>query len=200
MSALDTLKVNIKLTTKARFHAHKRLRAHGWFSQWTLAALAVGQIVISLLPPLDIELRFTDDYMAFGSVFFGTLVLAYSLLLGISDFNSRSVLFHECGLELNRLYQEFFYGEAGNKSIDELINRYNDILGKYENHAEVDHVFSVRKHLQEGRRKTAKTGVKPVFSFSYLLLYVRQYSYNILQFSHYIVSVLVMAIWIFFAI
>lgn len=54
MSTYEYLHKRVSVTSKARYEASKRLRAHNWFSQWTLAFLAVGQIFLSLLITLEL--------------------------------------------------------------------------------------------------------------------------------------------------
>lgn len=98
----------VEITGKARYYASRRLSIHQSMSQWTLTALALGQIVISLTPALSLQINWTEKYLAFGSIFFSVLILAYTLLLGMGAYGPRAVKIHNCGLELGRLARELY--------------------------------------------------------------------------------------------
>lgn len=129
-----------------------RLALHSWASQWTLALLAVGQIVIGLVTALNLEsTRFGSFYINFAAIFFSVLVLTYSLLLGMSNFSVRAERFHACALKLGKLslfikqYQN--NGEVCTKKMEDFIHRYNRRLAISENHSQAD-------YLRMGWRKT----------------------------------------------
>lgn len=197
------LQRKMSITSDARFHAARRLRNHGWFSQWTLASLAVGQVVISLLAALDFELAYSKSYLAFGSVFFGILVLAYSLLLGMSDFGSRAALFLECGLELSRLKHNFSSeSSAAGSPIKEHIRLYHDILGKYENHAEIDYLFARTQFLYSASKLKALPEGRERYKFflKKRISLARLYLWHLMHVSHYLGSVALVVYWIYYGI
>jgi hypothetical protein len=188
---LDLLR-RTQITSKARYHSARRLSLHGWYSQWTLALLAVGQLVISLIPALKLKSSFSEAYLNFGGIFFGVLVLAYSLLLGMGNFPARSQKMHECGLEMGRLARQLTLWTDGKNATDEQYDKaakeYYDTLSKYENHTNIDFLvasfdFYERKNIAE---KFYKDGVIKFW--------------HILQFSHYFVSIFLVSFWIYFAI
>lgn len=72
-----------EITCGARYTAARRMEQQGWAAQWTLALLAIGQIIITLIPTLKLRSNFGEAYVGFASVLFAVLVLAYSLLLGM---------------------------------------------------------------------------------------------------------------------
>jgi len=105
--SLNELLRRADITSRARYNASRRLESLGWTSQWTLALLAIGQIVISLISVLKLPMMFSQTYVDFMGLFFGVLVLAYSLLLGMANFNARSTRLHHCGMELGVLHEIF---------------------------------------------------------------------------------------------
>lgn len=147
MTAVDEAMIELhrraEITSKVRYEAARRLMAHNLFSQWTLAVLAVGQIAISVIDALDLPLNYSDRYLAFGGIFFGVLVLAYSLLLGMSNYSARSVQLHKCGLELGELARDLYLisklNGADRQNYEDYAKKYYVILGQYENHEEIDY-------------------------------------------------------------
>jgi hypothetical protein len=97
--ALKELARRTEITCKARYHAARRLNSHNWFSQWTLSLLAVGQIALSVAEAIGLPIQVGPKWFSLGSIFFSVLILAYSLLLGMSNFSARAVKIHDCGLE-----------------------------------------------------------------------------------------------------
>jgi hypothetical protein len=167
--------------------------------------LAVGQIVISLFAALNLPSNFSPAYLSFGSVFFGTLVLAYSLLLGMSDFSSRAVKLHACGLELGRLARQL-YELVEKNAVDEplykeISTEYYNILDKYENHTRADGLVARYEYYRPkmvgidlfSRAWIGKSWDLATKLVEFALL-------HLLQFSHYVISVALISFWIFSAI
>lgn len=210
--AIVELHRRAELTSKVRYDAARRLMNHNLFSQWTLAVLAVGQIMISVMDALDLPSNYSDDYLAFGSIFFGVLVLAYSLLLGMANYSARSVKLHKCGLDLGELARELYMkstqtGAMGYSYI-EYAKRYYVIRGQYENHEEID--YARTKHLMKQGKKSDRTAetttdkasdkvLFKTYGINYLrgiLLLIRYYT----GFAHYFVTVILMSGWLWLAI
>jgi SMODS and SLOG-associating 2TM effector domain family 5 len=171
------------ITGHARYHASRRLGLHHIFSQWTLAFLVVGQIVIELITALGLRTNFSEQYISFGKVFFGALVLSYSLLLGMGDYAARAVKFHECGLALGRIRRRLYPLVATPGTADEyreLSEAYYDALDKYDNHAQPDYLWA-RGHY-----------------YSSWKAWLESLALQLLQFSHYIISFLLISLWIYF--
>lgn len=194
--SIDELCRRTELTCKARYHAARRLNIHGIFSQWTLAFLAIGQIVITLVPSLGIKTTLPSQYINFMEIFFGILVLAYSLLLGMGNHVARSIQLHQCGLELGELARRLHRLSRSNIT-DPLIydqqNRYYySALEKCENHTRADYLVARLEHYQSEEPFRLFAG----------RWYIRQkyrlemYCWHFLQFTHYIVSVGLIAAWI----
>ena len=93
----------VKLTSKARYNASRRLTLKNMLSQWTLALLSVALILISLVSASKLRIGFDQGYVDIMQIVFAVLILAYSLLLATGDYSARSVKIHRCGMELGRL-------------------------------------------------------------------------------------------------
>jgi hypothetical protein len=192
-----------EITCGARYTAARRMDLHGWAAQWTLAFLAVGQIIITLVPALKLHQNFTDAYIAFASVLFAVLVLAYSLLLGMANYSARAVKMHGCGLELGRLARHLvFLIQRGNVTpleYEECAKNYYDILDKHENHTYLDYLVAHHQYYDSVASNL------PLFSSSWWrkrvhVAWVRVgiWSLKALQFSHYVLSLGLMYSWILY--
>lgn len=205
IASIAELLRRVDITCKARYHAARRLSSHGWFSQWTLALLAVGQIVISLVTALGLHTNFKPAYVTFASVFFGVLVLAYSLLLGMANFSARAVKFHECGLQLGRLARKLVYlrdtGSLIQSEYDECAKVYYDTLEKHENHTRTDYLTAHHEYY-DGKIDELEVFSRAWFIKRTHLLGVRLkiYLFHILQYIHYIASIILIYGWIYFMI
>lgn len=135
----------VKLTSKARYNASRRLNLKNNLSQWTLALLSVSLILISLVSASNFEIKFGEKYVDIMQIIFAVLVLTYSLLLATGDYSARSVKIHRCGMELGRLARKIKPYEGSddeNGKYDEFANDYYNCLEKYENHQNVDYLVS----------------------------------------------------------
>lgn len=200
MTAVDEAMIELhrraEITSKVRYEAARRLMAHNLFSQWTLAVLAVGQIAISVIDALDLPLNYSDRYLAFGGIFFGVLVLAYSLLLGMSNYSARSVQLHKCGLELGELARELYLisklNGADRPNYEDYAKKYYVILGQYENHEEIDY-RRTKFFMRDGDSLVGFT-LDRIFEGARLKM---GYFFG---FSHYLITGLLMAMWLWLAI
>lgn len=183
-STAETLLRKLYITSSIRHSAAGRLALHSWASQWTLALLAVGQIVIGLIVILGLKARFSDSYVSFAAIFFGVLVLAYSLLLGMSNFSVRKERFHDCALKLGKLalfVTDFINnGEKEEEKIENFIHKYNRVLSISENHTQSDYIKYKIKNSEASCSERFMSFLGTIF-----------------QFGHYFVSIFMMYIWIF---
>ena len=67
----------VKLTSKARYNASRRLTLKNTLSQWTLALLSVSLILISLVSASNIAIKFDAKYADIMQIIFAVLVLTY---------------------------------------------------------------------------------------------------------------------------
>jgi SMODS and SLOG-associating 2TM effector domain family 5 len=198
LECFDKLLCQVRITSKARYRAAQRLSIHGWCTQWTLAFLAMGQIAIALLIALDLHRHCRVQYMHFGAVFFGGMVLAYSLLLGMANFTARAVLMHKCALELGHLARRLLYIKettTGTKyEYDAFVKEYAQILEKHENHSQTDYLSA---HIVDQKKESAAKQQRVTITLLVLLgSRLKFYFYNTLQFCHYIFTTLLISCWI----
>lgn len=201
-SSVKELLRRVEFTSKARYNGARRLALHNIFSQWTLAYLAVGQIAISLIPALKLHNNFSEQYTNFGSIFFGVLVLAYSLLLGMGNFSSRSVVMHSCGMELGNLARELHLlnqtPDVSEGKYESVSKEYYQILAKCENHAHQDYMAT------NASIGTAELDWPPSITIKYVAkLISAAYAVSssailkILHFAHYLATIAMMSFWFF---
>ncbi|PCJ33709.1 MAG: hypothetical protein COA75_14865 [Cellvibrionales bacterium] len=136
----------IKITSKARYNASRRLTLKDSLSQTTLALLSVALILISLVSISDIKVNFDVNYINIMQIVFAVLILTYSLLLSAGDYSARSVKTHRCGMELGRLARKVKplenIDEPNDSKYEEYTNEYYNCLEKYENHGDVDYLVA----------------------------------------------------------
>ena len=191
-----------EITGNARHNAARRMAAHGWFSQWTLALLTVGQIVISLVAALKLHSKFHAEYVNFASIFFGVLVLTYSLLLGMANYASRAVKMHECGISLGRLSRRLFYllrNPCSNTNhYKEAVREYYNILEKYENHTRTDYLVAHYEYYDSKLAGHQQFDMKWLYErFRLVCVHAKICFFYVIQFSHYLLSIILVWAWIY---
>lgn len=135
----------VKLTSKARYNASRRLSLKNKLSQWTLALLSVALIFISLISASGIEIEFHKQYVDIMQIIFAVLILAYSLLLSMGDYSARAVKIHRCGMELGRLARKikpYENSDNNDEKYEQFYTEYYNCLEKYENHENVDFLIA----------------------------------------------------------
>ncbi|EGR1589075.1 SLATT domain-containing protein [Vibrio parahaemolyticus] len=189
----------VAVTSKARYEASRRLRSQSWFSQWTLAYMAIGQIVLAMLPIFEL----TNDTISTNvqnavAVFFAVVVLAYSLLLGMGDFSARSAKIHQCGLELGELARELKFmvdskAETTKEDYLSYVERYYLCLGRYENHSSHDYTVAKKEYKNEVASELDQTIKKR----TNLWWATQIWLYRIWGFCHYPTSIVAITYWIY---
>lgn len=201
-SSIKELLRRVEFTSKARYNGARRLALHNIFSQWTLAYLAVGQIAISLVPALKLHNNFSEDYTNFGAIFFCVLVLAYSLLLGMGNFSSRSVVMHACGMELGNLARELHLlnhtQDVSSGKYDSASKEYYQILAKCENHAHQDYL-ATNASIKLGKLEWPPSPTKEYAANFVASLYSVTLSSGLkaLHFAYYLATVAMMSLWFY---
>lgn len=201
--SIEELLRRTEITCGARYTAARRMKLQGWAAQWTLALLAIGQIIITLIPSLNLRSNFGEDYVGFASVLFAVLVLAYSLLLGMADYSARAVKIHGCGLELGRLARKLVFlvnrGYVSADEYEECAKNYYDILDKHENHTQLDYLISHHQYYEAKASKMDFSNKKYWRdSASLVLVKAKIWIFQIIQFSHVVISLGLMYSWIYF--
>lgn len=196
----------VKVTSKARYNASRRLSLQNSMSQWTLALLSVALILISLVSASDIETSFNKSYTDIMQIVFSVLILTYSLLLGTGDYSARSVKIHRCGLELGRIARKikpYENSEEYDQQYEELNDEYYNCLEKYENHESIDFLVAsleTKEWFHEGRGlpKNFYDGISCVVSTVNKAYWTaRILFWTIVPISHYILSIISVYAWLF---
>lgn len=201
-SSIRELLRRVAFTSKARYNGARRLGLHNIFSQWTLAYLAIGQIAISMVPALKLHNNFSENYTNFGAIFFGVLVLAYSLLLGMGNFSSRSVVMHSCGMELGNLARELHLldqtPDVSSGRYESAAKDYYQILAKCENHAHQDYLAT------NASFKLNELAWPPAFNRRYIADFIAwayavalSFGLKVLHFAHYLATIAMISAWFY---
>jgi SMODS and SLOG-associating 2TM effector domain family 5 len=199
---LSELLRRTEITSKARYTAARRMELHNTFSQWTLAFLAVGQIVIALVVALKLRTNYPPAYMDFGGIFFGVLVLTYSLLLGMGNFAARAIMLHSCGVELGglsrKLHLQAKSRESAPSEYEEAAKRYYEILSKCENHIALDYMVARRDAVDKKLEDAPFLSREHIFARTELIkVFAKIWISRIFQYFHYAASVTIIGSWIY---
>ncbi|ATC83794.1 SLATT domain-containing protein [Pseudoalteromonas agarivorans] len=195
MELYTYLHKRVLITSKSRYEASRRLRMHSLCSQWTLAFMAVGQIVLSLIAVFELNAPVISVNLQNSvGLFFAIVVLTYSLLLGMGDFSARASNIHQCGLELSELARELNYKVVKKESSSEekymkYVQRFYTCLSRHENHITHDYLIAKLDVAQENDNKLGF--FKKWFSFK-----AKIYFFRVIGFLHYPVSILSIIAWI----
>jgi len=198
----------IKITSKARYNASRRLTLKDNLSQSILALLSVALILISLVSTSDIEVNFDSSYINIMQIVFAVLILTYSLLLSAGDYSARSVKTHRCGMELGRLARkvkplENSEGEK-DKEYEEYTNEYYNCLEKYENHGGVDYLvayYSSRDWYGNEKIKEATGALKQYIIVGSFLNKIKSkisiFWGSLYPISHYFITIFGVYYWLY---
>ncbi len=217
MKTVDTRPANpfaellrrVEITSKARYFASRRLAAHDLFSQWTLALLVVGHIVLALIIAINLPTRVSLPVLHFSTVVAGVVTLTYSLLLGLGRWGARATMIHQCGLELGQLARRLYplkdAGSPAGSDYEVAVSDYYGCLEKYENHSRADYEVAYYEYYSATRlqRSNGDTNMEYIFAFlehkrTLALAYVRRHLLIAFQFSHYLLSVTILWSWVLY--
>lgn len=147
--------LNLKLwsTKGARFQADKRCSHLSRLSQFSTSLLTAYVIIIGLMPYFLRSSLTGDagDFVNYLSTAISIILLAYSLIESFQEYGLQAHLFHQCGLSIAKLYNRLRQakGLPDERKISDLraiSEEYDDILGRYENHENLDfEVFQTMK-------------------------------------------------------
>jgi hypothetical protein len=200
----------VKITSKARYNASRRLTLQNNLSQWTLALLSLSLVLVSLVSTSGIDIEFNSKYVGSMQIIFAVLVLIYALLLAIGDYSTRSAKIHRCGMELGRLATKIKSHEGSgdkNEIYEGFADDYYNCLEKYENHVNSDYLvleYSSRNWYGSQEIKNAEGGALfMLMAAEYLTKRKIKLSIwwgNIYPVSHYFVSVIGVYYWLYLTI
>lgn len=184
----------VKLTSKARYCASRRLSLQSLLSQWTLALLSVALIIISLISAVKMNTAFSEEYIDVMQIIFAVLVLTYSLLLGTGDYSARSVRIHRCGMELGKLARKI-------KPLEK--NDHED--EKYENHNHVDYLEADYSSIDWYSNNTHE-GLNRAYQNLFFLIneffkktkmWLSIQGRKLMPIAHYLISISLVYYWLF---
>jgi hypothetical protein len=181
LMGIDRLYNDARSTANIRHIASERLRHHHRFTVWSITILSTGLIVIPLLQALGVPTSSSSQALNAIQVFLAVVVLVFSLLLSMDNYSIRADKMHQCGVELSVLARKMEpiirtdnpYGPEYNR----LLQEYDQILRRYENHEEIDHKMY---RLRNRDKYYPNPG-------SYFWASVRTYFLYSLDFTRYIV-------------
>jgi hypothetical protein len=205
----DDLYRIIDIVARARYNAQRRLMIHSSLARFTITFDTLALIIIPLLDLGGLNRNYTPRYLQIMQIVFAVVLLAYSLLLSIGQFDIRADRMHQNGLTLSRMLRELklLLGApmAGKEAVyGSFVTRYYDTLEKAENYRQVDyHAALLTQALREGLPKREEVSSNYIFSLAAYLyqiskLRIRVYSIWLLIFSHYILSIMLIYGWIVF--
>lgn len=99
-----------------------------------------------LFKPFGIPTNYGEKILNFVQVVAAAAILTVSILLNGSNFAERAEKMHRCALELNSLVREaelIFEEEADRGRMRDIQRRYEEILARYENHANIDYTLQL---------------------------------------------------------
>jgi hypothetical protein len=140
--SFDNLYKKIDATSKTRFHASRRLRLHAKSATYTVVAISLGLILVSLMQAYDLGNNIQSKLVGLIQIFSAVAVLVYSLLIDKNDFSSLSEKMYSCASKLGELKQKVhpFLGQSehDHEQYNKFRDEYHRILKLYEMHSNND--------------------------------------------------------------
>lgn len=155
---LEELKHKIWSTKGSRFSADNRLKTISKYSTLSNSFLSAYLIIIGLTSVYNLsnENVVDENILAFSLTAISILSLVFSLIENGNTYTLRAKEFHECALELSNIYNELQLYKTYKKEdatpleimefTNELQQKYQKILEKYENHSPIDNALFRVKH------------------------------------------------------
>ena len=152
--------LNYKLwvTKGVRFIAAKRLEKQSNLSVFTIALLSAYIIILNLfvfIPNLNL-FRSNPEGLTIFTISLSILVLVFSQIESLRNYNLKAEKLHTCAKEIGKLYNEWRYYKTCindivdiNSRIIDISKRYEFILDKYDNHDDVDIQLFKAKHNKD---------------------------------------------------
>ncbi|SKB02087.1 hypothetical protein SAMN02745166_03538 [Prosthecobacter debontii] len=149
--------LNYKLwvTKGSRFCAAQRLEKISDASTTAITFLTAYLIIIGLVPVFmpSVNEKVPPSLLGLSSVGISILVLAYSLLESSRRYALRSYLYHDCAIQVGKLYDALRQAkeleEDSTKrasAIRQITQDYERTLDRYENHTPIDYdIFKTQK-------------------------------------------------------
>lgn len=147
---LEELNYKVWSTKGSRFNASTRLSKMAKWSNFSLAMLSVYLTAVGLILVYYVNISTTkidENLIAYSITCLSILVLVIGQIEGAKDYNMKAKEFHNCGLELSKIYNELrIYKtlkaapilEEKEQFAKEISESYQRVLEKYENHQKID--------------------------------------------------------------
>lgn len=148
-SFLEELSYKLWSTKGARFRADRRLTTISKMSNISFSILSAYLIIAGLLAVYNIE---NDDanlnYINYYVTALSIIQLVIAQFESSQDYKLKAKSFHDCSLELSKLYNKLRTFKTMNNEASEyailnfcqkLSEEYQEILNKYENHEDIDY-------------------------------------------------------------
>lgn len=148
---LEELVYKVWSTKGTRFIASTRLTKTSSLSNLAISILTVYLIAISLLSVYNINFNtLNSNLIAYSITCLSILILVFSQIENAKDFTKKAKEFHNCGLELSKIYNKIRIFKTSGKlpSLEEKINfteemsdEYQRVLERHENHLQIDNQY-----------------------------------------------------------
>ncbi len=146
---LEELKHKLWSTRGSRLRASERLKTKEKYSVLSLSFLTAYLIIFGLLSVYNLfnDNIISENLIPFSITSVSIFLLVFSLFENSKNYSIRSFQFHNCSLEISRLYNELQTFKTYDKSASveelkeftmQLQDKYQTVLEKYENHLQID--------------------------------------------------------------
>ncbi|SNB23876.1 conserved membrane hypothetical protein [Flavobacterium psychrophilum] len=146
---LEELNYKIWSTKGSRFNANKRLLEISKLSNLCNSILSVYLIAIGLLSVYNIynEKLYNENLIAYSITCLSILLLVFGQIENAKEYGMKAKEYHNCGLELSKLYNELRIFKTLNESCTtqdkrlftlKISDDYQRILEKHQNHEPID--------------------------------------------------------------
>lgn len=160
MNYAETLYTKLWKTKGARFLAHKRLESLNRYSTYSISLNSIYVIILSLLSLQQFQYlsNFTSDHLSLLTLFLSVLIIVTSIIENSKNYSVNAELHHQCGKELNMIYEKLIQiknnydsNSDDKEEINKLGIKYQEIIDKYSvNHSTLDYQkFLVSNKIDE---------------------------------------------------
>jgi len=145
---LEELNHKIWCTKGTRFNADNRFKKKAKLSNISISIISAYLIIASLFSVYDINQNSDDSIINYLVTALSILLLVVSMHENNQNYKLKAYNFHSCGLELAEIYNRLrtFKTLEGKKTEIEIVefcneinDKYQKILNKYDNHDNIDY-------------------------------------------------------------
>ncbi len=145
---VEELNYKLWITKSARFVAADRCKKLHLLSMKTIGYLTAYIILVSLIQVYQFEMfaKIPENYFAFTITALSILILIFSQFENAYNFQSLSIQYHNCALEISDLYNRhriiktFENHTEKEQEFEQISKEYDLVLSKFENHDKLDMV------------------------------------------------------------